>query len=78
MKRVGAEEARQNLPRLLDEAARGEVTIVTKWGKPFAAIVPLEALQSTAPEESLLDLEGTGQGLYGDVSAYVGELRDEW
>jgi len=77
-KRIGAEEARQHLPRLLDEASRGEITIVTKWGKPCAAIVPIDALPTSEDAESIIDLAGTGRGMYGDVEEYLRGLRDEW
>lgn len=64
-KRIGAEQARQQLPRLLDEARRGQTTIVTKWGKPFAAIVPLDALPPEKEVRSIAALAGSASGLYG-------------
>jgi prevent-host-death family protein len=41
---AGVEETRQQLPALLDEARAGRPVVITKHGKPFAAIVPLESL----------------------------------
>jgi prevent-host-death family protein len=38
----GAEEARNQLPELLDAAAEGRSTIITRRGRPIAALVPLE------------------------------------
>lgn len=40
MKSVGAYEAKTNLPRLLDEVARGEKITITKHGLPVAMLVP--------------------------------------
>lgn len=40
MRRVGAYEAKTNLPRLLDEVAAGESITITKHGVPVASLVP--------------------------------------
>jgi antitoxin (DNA-binding transcriptional repressor) of toxin-antitoxin stability system len=37
MKRKGAEEARKQLPELLDAAEKGESTVITRHGRPVAA-----------------------------------------
>lgn len=44
MTKVGSYEARTNLPKLLEKAAKGERIIITKHG------VPLALLTSAAPE----------------------------
>ena len=41
---TGVEETRQQLPSLLDDAHAGKPVVITKHGRPYAAIVPLEAL----------------------------------
>jgi prevent-host-death family protein len=41
MLRKGAEEARNRLPELLDAAEHGETTIITRHGRPVAALVPI-------------------------------------
>jgi prevent-host-death family protein len=41
--RKGAEEARNQLPDLLDAAKQGRSTIITRHGRPVAALVPIEA-----------------------------------
>lgn len=77
--RKGAEEARAKLPELLDAAERGEPTIITKRGKPVAAIVSVEAYRKTEKQASLLSLAGTMKGYWGEDSArFVSGLRDEW
>jgi prevent-host-death family protein len=77
--RKGAEEARNQLPDLLDAAEKGHSTIITKHGRPVAAIVPLEAYEATAKQQSLLTVAGSGKGLWGDDSVRtLSELRDEW
>ena len=78
MNQVGAEEARQKLPELIDRAERdGTVTIVSKRGVPRAAIVPISHVSgSDGPE--FTSLRGSAGGCYGDVSEYIDELRREW
>jgi prevent-host-death family protein len=76
---TGVEEGRQRLPSLLDEAHAGTPVVITKRGKPYAAIVPLAALPQAGPRPSLVALRGTGTGLWGDeATAWVDRLRDEW
>ncbi|MBW0006044.1 MAG: type II toxin-antitoxin system Phd/YefM family antitoxin [Hyphomicrobiales bacterium] len=41
--RRGAEEARNQLPYLLEAAERGRSTITTRHGCPVATLVPIEA-----------------------------------
>lgn len=41
MRTVGAYEAKTHLPRLLDEAAKGEMITITKHGVPVAMLVPV-------------------------------------
>ena len=50
---VSVREARANLARLLDQAAEGEPTVITRDGAPVAALVPIEeyaALEEAADE----------------------------
>jgi prevent-host-death family protein len=78
-KTCGAEHARSHLPELLEDAHQGSSTIITKRGRPYAALVSLA--QGTPPRKgpSLLDLKGSGVGLWGRDSAQtVARLRDEW
>lgn len=75
----GAEEARNQLPKLLEAAERGEATVITKRGKPVAALVPIEDFKPAKKQLSLTPLEGTGRGLWGeDSTKTIRELRDEW
>jgi len=77
--RKGAEEARNQLPDLLEAAQEGRSTIITKHGRPVAAIVPVDDLAQRSPQRSLLPLKGTGRGLWGKSSARrLRALRDEW
>ena len=78
-RRKGAEEARNQLPDLLDAAEKGQSTIITRHGKPVAALVPIEAYGSAIRQQSLLPLKGSGRGLWGrDSSPTLRKLRDEW
>jgi prevent-host-death family protein len=80
----GAEEARNTLPALLDLAERGEATVISRHGRPVAAIVPIAAYeeiqQARKPmQRSLLAISGSGAGLWGEDSTQtIRELRDEW
>jgi prevent-host-death family protein len=77
--RLDAEEALNQLPRLLDAAERGETTVITKHGKPVAALVPIKKLNVTTKQMSLLSLQGSGRGLWGpDSTKTIDEMRDEW
>ena len=42
MKRVGCNEARTHLPRLLGRVEKGETITITKHGRPIARIVPAD------------------------------------
>lgn len=79
VRRTGAEEARINLPRLLEAAEKGRSTVITKHGRDVAAIVPAKALKATVRQESILPLVGSGKGLWGKNSTQtIRKLRDEW
>ena len=78
-KTYGAEEARTLLPELLERAHQGKTTLITKRGKPYAAIVPVPEAAPRSARVALLSLEGTGRGLWGsDAAGEVARLRDEW
>lgn len=79
VRRKGAEEARNQLPDLLDAAEKGEPTIITRHGRPIAALIPIEAYGGGHRQESILPLIGTGRGLWGKNSTRtLRKLRDEW
>jgi prevent-host-death family protein len=79
MRRKGAEEARTQLPQLLDEAEKGRSTIITRHGRPIAALVPIQSYNAPALQQSLLPLAGTGRGLWGRNSTKtLRKIRDEW
>ncbi len=76
---IGLEQARSELPRLVTQAQAGETAIITRHGRPCAALVPLEQLAAQARKGRLLALRGTGIGLWGPKpAATVSELRREW
>lgn len=85
----GAEEARSQLPDLLTAAQRGQRTIITRHGRPVAALVPMKALAGEDGQRSLLPLAGSGRGLWGvdmegadregaDSTETLRGLRGEW
>lgn len=75
----GSEDARRELPGLLAAAESGQTTIITRRGKPVAALVPVAAWQAAGRQQSLLPLEGSGRRLWGrDSRRTLRRLRDEW
>ena len=78
-KSYGAEEARTLLPELIERAHRGERSVITKRGKPYAEVVPVGSSANGKPRLSFLSLAGTGHGLWGRNSRkLLKHLRDEW
>ncbi|HET6546439.1 MAG TPA: hypothetical protein VFG55_06810 [Rhodanobacteraceae bacterium] len=74
----GVEEARQQLPAILADAAAGRTTIITRHGRVVAAVVPATSARPARPV-SLQSLAGTGRGLWGrDSRKAIVRLRDEW
>jgi prevent-host-death family protein len=74
----GVEAARREFPAILDAAAKGGTTVITRRGVAVAAVVPASAAAKSRPI-SLLSLAGSGKGLWGsDPSKTVARLRDEW
>ncbi|MGH6989054.1 MAG: type II toxin-antitoxin system Phd/YefM family antitoxin [Stellaceae bacterium] len=77
--RKGAEQARNELPRLLKAAEQGRSTVITRHGKPIAALVPIKDFEDRPRQLSILDLRGSGRGLWGkDSTATIRKMRDEW
>ena len=79
----GLEQARIQLPNIIANAHAGIRSIITKHGKPYAAIVPLEDVPKLSSDAELasgiVPLRGTGRGLWGaNVGQSISELRDEW
>ncbi len=75
---MGAEQARNQLPDLLKAAEDGSTTIITKHGRPVAALIPIEQLTNDT-QRSILPLKGSGRGMWGKNSAQaLRALRDEW
>lgn len=78
IKRSGVEEARKNLPALLEQASRGHPSVVTKHGRVYAAIVPAHYLRH-GRGPSILSLRGSGKGLWGrSAGRTIRGLRAEW
>ncbi len=79
MAHKGAEEARNQLPHLLEAAADGRSTVITKHGRPVAALVPIEDYLALARQEPLTPMAGSGRALWGGNSARtIGKPRDGW
>jgi prevent-host-death family protein len=77
----GFEQARAQLPTLMAQAHAGQASIITKHGKPYAAIVPLADVAQAGKRlgKGILNLQGSGKGLWGKKSSgTIAQLRDEW
>jgi len=75
----GVEDARNQLPDLLDAAEKGQSTVITRHGRPVAALVPVEALAAAVRQAPITPLAGSARGLWGKSSARtLRRLRDEW
>jgi prevent-host-death family protein len=75
----GAEEARNQLPDLLEAASLGASTIITRRGKAVAALVPVEEFMHRGRQKSAATLRGSGRGLWGRrASDAIARMRDEW
>jgi prevent-host-death family protein len=73
----GAEDARARLPELLEKAHGGVASVITKRGKPYAALVPPGQL--SVRKSSVMQLRGSGRGLWGKQPARtIQRMRDEW
>ncbi len=78
-KSYGAEEARTLLPELIERAHRGERSLITMRGKPYAEVVPVGQETRGKPRLAFLSLASSGQGLWGRSSRKaLKRLRDEW
>ena len=75
----GLEQARANLPRIAAQANAGRTSVITRHGKPYAAIVPLARALPAGGRGALLKLRGSGKHLWGRTPAkIVDALRSEW
>ena len=76
---TGAEDARKQLPALLNAATEGRTTIITKHGRAVAAVVPADSITPAKKQSSITSIAGTGKGLWGKAStSAIAKLRDEW
>lgn len=78
---ISAAEARKKLSDLLGAAHHGQARIViTRGGKPYAAIVSLEALEALEAYEDAQDLEAAeaamAEGDFISLDAFKRELAD--
>lgn len=77
---IGLEQARATLPALVADAHAGKTSVITRHGKPVAALVPLALAEARRGHGGgLLALRGSGKGLWRRSGAWgIDELRAEW
>ena len=79
IKSEAAEAARKKFPSLIEQAHHGKSTIVTKRGRPYAAIVPIADMPQGRGRLDIQALRGSGKGLWGrDSAATIRKMRREW
>ena len=80
METLGIEATRRRLPELVEAAHAGKPTLITRHGRPLAALVPAAmAQQRVRNPAALLALKGSGRGLWGsEPQRSIATLRDEW
>lgn len=79
MESLGIEATRRRLPELVAAAHEGKTTVITRHGRPYAAIVPVEKASERRLPTAILALRGCAAGLWGEEPArLVEELRGEW
>ena len=81
--RYGLEQARIQLPSIVAKANAGVASVITRHGKPYAAIVSIQDMEkstsASSVASSVLALRGTGRGLWGSSpSETIAQLREEW
>jgi prevent-host-death family protein len=76
MQHRSAEAFRDQFPDLLVAAERGQSTIITKNGRPVAALVPIGV--AGCAQHPLLPAEASGRGLWKIGGAQRRKLREEW
>lgn len=75
----GVEEARKQFAALLETASRGEATVITRHGSPYAAIIPASGLNRQTAGITLQQLRGSGKKLWRqDAAKWTSKLRKEW
>ncbi len=75
----GAEEARNRLPHLLEAAENGQSTVITKRGRPVAALVPIDDYLAAGRQAPLTPVAGSGRALWGrNSTGTIHKLRVEW
>jgi prevent-host-death family protein len=55
MKTIGAFSAKTHLSDLLDQVAQGESFLITKRGRPMAALSPVNVPRKQGPKDSIID-----------------------
>ena len=65
MHTMGIEQGRNTLPQLALRAFGGEPSVLTKHGKPYAAIVPLEMVKRAQVKPQLFSLARHRQRVVG-------------
>lgn len=71
MKQVNVAEAKAQLPQLIDRAAKGEVIVIARAGKPRAKLVAL------GPSDLKLRKPGKGKGRFRMKKDFDAPLPDD-
>jgi prevent-host-death family protein len=78
---LGIEQTRARLPQLVQAASAGQACVITRHGRPHAALVPISALEKISRSErgGVLALQGSGEGLWTkNIGQHIQVVRAEW
>jgi prevent-host-death family protein len=64
---IGAYQAKNHLPALLERVARGEQIVITKHGRPVARLVPITRIGPDRRRDAVERLKMFGEGQTLDV-----------
>jgi prevent-host-death family protein len=73
-------QAKDRLPRLVDEALSGEIVTITRHGKPVVTLTPTAPAPKPLTDEYLKEMRRRAEArpsLGGDSVTLIREMRDE-
>ena len=57
MPQISAYDAKTHFSRLLERVARGELFIITKYGRPIAVLAPVKKIRKRKPKEVIAEIK---------------------
>ena len=73
---VGVAEARAQLSDIVAQAANGHVTVIERYGRPTAAVVPFDALESLPESDAPTDSKPSARHRQAQLLDAVTRLQE--